>query len=375
MVSMMLSSWFGGIGDGAESPAPGRSSNCPDRRVAGPRSGLLSIFVGLVASLSHGGPAVALETVSEFGDNPGALEMFIHRPAEFRDGLPLVVALHGCTQTAGQFDDETGLVALAEEVPFVLVLPQQRPENMERRCFRWYDREDNRPGLGESASILSMIGTAIDQNAVDPDRVYVLGLSAGGAMTAVMLANHPDRFAGGAIFAATPFDCNRPSGVFDWTWYWLHYSPFAPDGADAAYACGIGVPLTRDRTGEEWARYVRDVAEETPERWPPVSLWHGGGDETVDPDNLVELIEQWTAVNGIDAVPDQSERIGNASRDVYTDATGAALVEAWSLDDFPHAFPIDADGTSEPCGIPAEYIVDTDLCAIRRLVDFWGLGD
>jgi poly(3-hydroxybutyrate) depolymerase len=333
------------------------------------------LLMALLNGVSHVGPALALEPVPEFGDNPGELLMFRHRPAAFRDGLPLVVALHGCTQTAGQFDDETGLVALAEMTPFVLILPQQQPENMERRCFRWYDRQDNRPGHGESASILSMIDAAIEQDGVDPDRVHVLGLSAGGAMTAVLLANYPHRFAGGGIVAATPFDCNRPAGVFDWTWYWLHHSPFAPDGADASYACGIGMPLTRDRPATEWTRFVRDVADEIPEVWPRVSIWHGAADETVDPANLGELIEQWTGVHGIDAVPDHHERIGTASRDIYTDVDGTALVEAWSLDGFQHAFPIDADGLPEPCGIPADYIVDADLCAVRRIVEFWQLGE
>ena len=116
------------------------------------RAVLLAVFSFVIV-----GRASALEHVTEFGDNPGHLDMFVHKPAEFRSGLPLVVALHGCRQTAQDVDDETGLVALAEETPFVLLLPQQRTTNMPVSCFRWYDVDDNRPGRGESASIAAMI--------------------------------------------------------------------------------------------------------------------------------------------------------------------------------------------------------------------------
>ncbi len=318
--------------------------------------------------------APALEPVPEFGANPGGLAMFLHRPAEFEAGLPLVVALHGCRQRAADIDDETGLVALAEETPFVLLLPQQSPDNMALRCFRWYDPDDNRPGRGESESILAMIDSAIDRYAVDRDRVFVLGLSAGGAMTAVLLANYPDRFAGGAIIAGTPFDCNRPAGAFDWTWYWLNLNPFAFDGADASYACGIRGFGTTDRAAAEWGGFVRAVAASEPGTWPLVSLWQGDGDETVDPGNLDELVEQWTDVHGIDAVADARETVGRATRDVYRDATGQARVEAWTIEGFPHGMPIDRDGDPEPCGVSADYIENADLCAVRRIAEFWQLG-
>ena len=66
--------------------------------------------------------AFALERVEDFGENPGELQMYLHRPAAASDDMPLVVALHGCKQTAADFDDETGLKALAEEIPFLLLL-------------------------------------------------------------------------------------------------------------------------------------------------------------------------------------------------------------------------------------------------------------
>ena len=347
------------------------------RAVAAFAAGARMIWAILLLGLVLVAPdrAVALEPVADFGDNPGQLDMYVHRPAAFRAGLPLVVALHGCRQTAANFDDETGLVRLAEETPFVLLLPQQRPDNMAIRCFRWYDRDNNRPGRGESASIRAMIDTAITRYEIAPNSVFILGLSAGGAMAAVLLANYPDRFAGGAVIAGVPFDCNQPSGFFDWLWWsWHNARLFGWDGADASYACGIRGGNTTDRSAAEWGSFVRSAGSDTPETWPLISIWQGDDDETVDPGNLGELVEQWTNVHGIDAEADTRETIGTATRDIYLDADGKPRVEAWTIKGFPHAFPIDPDGNPESCGIKADYIADANLCAVRRIMAFWQLG-
>ena len=317
------------------------------------------------------GNALALDAVPSFGENSGELDMLVHIPAGNTEALPLVVALHGCQQMATGFDDETGLATLADATPFVLLLPQQRQANNERGCFNWFQVEDNRPGQGESASIRDMIDTAVDQNGLDPNRVYVLGLSAGGAMTAVLLANYPELFAGGAIIAGTPFDCNRPAGLTSIWWWWL--STFFGDAAAASFACGLFNYSTSDRSSGEWGEFVRDAADTSPATWPPVSLWHGDADGTVDPANLRELVEQWTDVHRIDTVPEVSEEIGGGVHEVFEDAAGVPRVEAWRIAGFPHAFPIDPNAVPEACGVQAEFILDAQICAVRRIAQFWGL--
>ncbi|MBU2962357.1 PHB depolymerase family esterase [Citreicella sp. C3M06] len=322
-------------------------------------------------------PLVALEEITDFGSNPGQLQMFLQRPSETLDEMPLVVALHGCTMSADRFDNETGLAALAEELGFVLLLPQQSDDNQPRKCFRWYDEDHNRPGLGESASILQMIDHALAHEAIDPDRVEIMGLSAGGAMTAVMLANYPSRFDGGAIIAGLPFDCNRPRGTFDGWWSVLRGLRWSSlfDGADAAYACGVKSGLAPvDRDPADWARYITDIAQDVPETWPRLSIWQGAADETVEPQNLRELVDQWTALQpDLVQIPETDETVSGATRKVWRLHSGEPRLETWELPDLPHAVPVNAQATPA-CGIAeADYMSNGTICAVRRIVDFWGL--
>ncbi len=316
------------------------------------------------------GPTAALESLVDFGPNPGALEARVHVPSDLEPGAPLVVALHGCTQEAAAFDDETGLTALADSAPFVLLLPQQTTVNNAQACFNWFQRGDNRPGAGESASLRSMIQHVATTSDVDPARIYVLGLSAGGSMTAVLLANYPDLFAGGAIIAGTPFECNRPAGAFDFIWWWSN--TLFGEAASATAACGLLGNTPTDRAAEDWGAAVREVAETLPAAWPVVSLWQGDADTVVAPANQDELLKQWTDVHGIDAAADTTQVSGEVIREVFMDGAGVARVETWRLASFPHAVPIDPE-PPEACGVAAPFIEDAGVCAVRRIAAFWGL--
>jgi poly(hydroxyalkanoate) depolymerase family esterase len=112
--------------------------------------------------------------------------MYTYRPAEVAPGSPLVVALHGCTQDAADYFGNSGWRKYADLWGFTLVFPQQSSANNLSRCFNWFQGWDASRGQGEALSIKQMVDHALANDGSDSSRVYVTGLSAGGAMTAVM---------------------------------------------------------------------------------------------------------------------------------------------------------------------------------------------
>ena len=176
---------------------------------------LRSKFEGLLASArTEGVPARAtvprparLRELNGFGENPGSLRMFVYAPEHLPPNAPLVIALHGCTQTAAEYDAGTGWSSLADTLGFAVVFPQQQPANNPKNCFSWFLPGDIARGQGEALSIREMVDHAVATFAADDRKVFVTGLSAGGAMASVMLATYPEVFAGGAIIAGLPYGC------------------------------------------------------------------------------------------------------------------------------------------------------------------------
>ena len=149
-------------------------------------------------------PTRLIEVTPAAGD-PGNLRMLIYVPPNLPAKAPLVVALHGCTQTAAAYDHGTGWSTLADEAGFAVLFPEQKRINHPNCCFDWYEPHDTKRDRGEAMSIRLMIGRMLADHDLDPARVYITGLSAGGAMTSVMLATYPELFAGGAILAGLPY--------------------------------------------------------------------------------------------------------------------------------------------------------------------------
>ncbi len=306
--------------------------------------GLFILLAGLLLVTGEAG-AAALEEVPDFSPNPGELEMFRYVPDNLGPGRPLVLLLHGCGQKAADYDDETGWVAQAEAGRFALVLAQQGRANNLFACFNWFLAEDARRDRGEAASIMAMVKHMIADHRSDPSRVFVTGLSAGGAMTAVMLATYPEVFAGGAVLAGIPFGC--------------------AEGAVQGTVCML-TPKVHAPT--VWGDQVRRASAHSGP-WPVVSVWQGTHDKWVKAANALELAKQWTDVHGIDLVPDREEDLGGARRRAYADASGKVRVETVLIPGMDHGVPV----APERCGKAGPYILDIGLCASAAIARFWGL--
>ncbi|RYD84555.1 MAG: PHB depolymerase family esterase, partial [Sphingomonadales bacterium] len=159
------------------------------------------------ANSANHSSAGRLQGLTGFGSNPGNLAASVHIPERLSDRPALVVVLHGCLQTAAAYDSGSGWSHLADEHGFAVLFPEQRRANNANLCFNWFLPEDNARDLGEAHSISGMIAAVVRDHGIDPARVFVTGLSAGGAMASVMLATYPELFAGGAIIAGLPFGC------------------------------------------------------------------------------------------------------------------------------------------------------------------------
>lgn len=300
-------------------------------------------------ALAPAAAAAVTGQVASFGSNPGNLQMFRYVPADLPRNAPVVVAMHGCTQSATAYDDEPGWTALADRWKFVLVLPQQTSANNANSCFNWFESGDITRGSGEALSIKQMVDKTKADYPVDAGRVYATGLSAGGAMTAVMVATYPDVFAGGAVVAGLPYRC-----------------------ATALYAAFGCMSPGVDKTPKAWGDLVRGAsAHRGP--WPRMSLWHGDADATVQPANLTELVQQWTDVHGVDATADVSDSVNGHPRRVYTDAAGSPVVEAYSIRGMGHGTPVDPGTATEQCGTAAAYVLVVGVCSSYAIGRFFGL--
>jgi poly(hydroxyalkanoate) depolymerase family esterase len=304
-----------------------------------------------VLLLCAGARAQTLTEVTGFGSNPGNLKMFKIVPSGLPANAPVVVAMHGCAQSASSYDVETGWVLLANRWKFALVLPQQQSGNNSSSCFNWFESGDISRGSGEALSIRQMVTRILSDHGGDPARVYVTGLSAGGAMTAAMLATYPEVFAGGAIMAGIPYNC----GV----------------GTTAAFSC---MNPGSDLTPTQWGNKVRAASSHTGP-WPIVSIWHGSSDTTVRPVNLTEAMEQWTNVHGIDQVADLEDTLGGFPRKQYKTSGGAVRVETVLVTGMGHGTPVDPGAGEEQCGTAGAYILDVNLCSSYWIGRFWGLDN
>jgi poly(hydroxyalkanoate) depolymerase family esterase len=276
--------------------------------------------------------------------NPGAWEertftaagrtrrALVHAPASIHQqtAVPLVCVLHGCTQDAAGFAAATRINDAADQHGFIAVYPQQQRGENPQRCWNWFAPQHQTRGTGEPASIAGIIRELIGTTSpwtVDTRRVFVAGLSAGGAMAAILAFTYPDLFAAFAVH----------SGL-------AYASATSVDDAFSAMARGNGDVVARGRAAHA---AMGDLA-----RPIPSIVVHGSADRTVAPVNGTQVLEQSMAANFL-AAPETCDfeitRPSASSRGQvdggypytqsrWTDRRGALMHELVAVEGLGHAW-------------------------------------
>jgi poly(hydroxyalkanoate) depolymerase family esterase len=250
-----------------------------------------------------------------FANQAGTRQYKLYVPTGFAgQSLPLVVMLHGCTQTADDFARGTRMNALAEEQQCLVLYPVQSQAANHSRCWNWFKRGDQRRDQGEPAILAGMTREVMNRYAVAADRVYVAGLSAGGAMAAVMGAAYPELFAAVGIH----------SGL----------------ACGSAHDLGSALAAMRGRPAS-MAGAKRGSPPPTPAT--PTIVFHGARDKTVHPRNGEHVVARSVEGSGASRADASTERGqvpgGHAyTRTVYRDPTGRAVLEHWLVHEGGHAW-------------------------------------
>jgi poly(hydroxyalkanoate) depolymerase family esterase len=237
-----------------------------------------------------------------------AYRLFI--PSRYQEGqpLPLVVLLHGCTQSPDDFAAGTRMNFVAEEQPCFVVYPAQRSDANQAKCWNWFRTTDQQRGRGEPSLIAGITRQIMRDYSVDPKRVYVGGLSAGAAAAAIMGATYSDLYAaigvhsglacGAAIDLPSAFVAMRQGG-----------------GSDDRIISGDGPPV-------------------------PTIVFHGDGDTTVHPNNSDQIRAQFMRTTRTQKKVHRGRIPGGHAytRTVHIDASGRGIFEHWNIHGAGHAW-------------------------------------
>ena len=254
----------------------------------------------------------------EFRCAQGRLAYKLFIPRGTGSGAPLLVMLHGCTQSPDDFARGTRMNALAQEHGYIVLYPAQTSAKNPGKCWNWFREADQQRGGGEAALIAALTRHVIDRHHIDARRVYAAGLSAGGAMAAVLGATYADVYAAIGVHSGLPFGAAR-------------------DVASAFAAMKSG------RADVETIRAI------------PAIVFHGDRDTTVDACNGDALIAQFTsgkAERGATTESGSSEGGRRYTRALYRDADGVVVAEHWQVHGAGHAwFGGDPSGSyTDPTG-------------------------
>jgi poly(hydroxyalkanoate) depolymerase family esterase len=267
--------------------------------------------------------AAADVLVARYTGAAGARDYRLYLPDGASPAAPgLIVMLHGCTQDAADFAAGTRMQALARAANCLVLYPQQAQTDNPAKCWNWFSPADQRRGAGEPAIIAGLTQTVMDRHGVDPQRVFVAGLSAGGAMAATLAHQYPDLYRACGVHSGLP-----------------HGAAGDVQSALKVMKSGPAAPL---------ARAAQAV---------PLIVFHGDRDATVSPRNGAAVLRHTLAAGEQENAAPEVETGHSAAgmrytRSIYRTGEGRTLAEQWVLHGGAHAWSGgSSDGTyTEPRG-------------------------
>lgn len=302
------------------------------------RASLIILLFFLLATSAN-----ALDEVENFGTNPGNCGMFVYEPSSLKknQGSPLLVAIHGCSQSAAKLSKQAGWNELADKHGFRILYPQQNYSNNASRCWNWFNEDDTQGNQGELASIRAMIDYMLKEYAINDEEVFVYGVSSGGAMTSALLANYPELFQAGCVYAGGPY------GIVD--------SPLRAMKV-------MGNP--KDRSGEELAQFVRKTSGDDVAHYPRVVVVHGTSDPVVNKRNGELVCKQWVALHSLEDQHLRSSLINDREDLVlkeYSSVTGEVLVSHLEIGRMMHVLAVDPGDGPKQGGKRTIFSMDYDF--------------
>lgn len=281
-----------------------------------------------------------------------------------RGRVPLLVALHGCNQTAKDFAIGTRFDDVAARYGAIVVYPEQTAAANKMGCWNWFLREHQSRTSGEPAAIIDIVNDVKRRHSIDPARVFVAGISAGGAMAAILGEQAPDIFSGVGIMAGVALHAahdlpsafsamsGRGSGA-------PHAMPAAMPASAGMVAlkgmrspklhslveklsAGLGPvlkPSARDRIfGKIAPPEVPQHASAASYAGTRVMVWTGTNDTTVVPANATALASQFATLLGLAQEPSQRDDQGGIEIERWRDKRGRSRIELWTVENMGHAW-------------------------------------
>ena len=244
-----------------------------------------------------------------FSNNAGSRAYKLYIPA-VRDGgaRPLIVMLHGCMQSPDDFAAGTRMNACAEEHECFVVYPEQASSANASKCWNWFKSAEQVRGRGEPSIIAGLTREIIKNNAIDPHRVYIAGLSAGGAAAAIMGETYPELYT--AVGVHSGLACGAARDM------------------PSAIAVMSGHPQTRGAGPDRQS-----------EMFVPTIVFHGDRDTTVHPRNGAEVIARAGELSNLQSMTENATAAGRPyTRSLYRNAQGRTVMEEWVIHGAGHAW-------------------------------------